>query len=475
MKKFLIIAGAAFLFSCNNQHAIKKQPSQSVLLSNINNKASCVYLTSDENNKPVISWCEQNASGRKFFFMRFFNEKKNSFDASISIPVEQNTIFMEEDIPKIAVKGDGTIIAVYETKAPTKQNGWAGFVHYIQSFDKGKTWTQPLCVHHDTASGKTHSYAAIARLSDGEIGACWLDESLGSEKQGRAVKFAKTNGGNGFQHEVLIDSFACQCCRTAISSDDKGNVSILFRDILPDSIRDIAISTSSDNGKTFSHATSFSNDNWVINGCPEDGPCVVNKNNSTYAVWFTGGNERGVHYAALNNNQNIIAKQYISNNARFIQLCLLPDNTPIFIYNETDHNGDSAYSNIVLGKMQSDKMFTENVTTNIQANYPVVQAINNDKVVAAWKKNGKVFYTIADVHFINTPVQTIIRQTASAKPDFASVHFALTKDTVCGMPLTAGIGDTVHYKGRIYGFCSKECKDEFMKNPRTYNTISKHD
>ena len=37
-------------------------------------------------------------------------------------------------------------------------------------------------------------------------------------------------------------------------------------------------------------------------------------------------------------------------------------------------------------------------------------------------------------------------------------------DTTCGMPLTAGIEDTLHYKGRVLGFCSRECKNEFVKN-----------
>jgi YHS domain-containing protein len=42
------------------------------------------------------------------------------------------------------------------------------------------------------------------------------------------------------------------------------------------------------------------------------------------------------------------------------------------------------------------------------------------------------------------------------------------KDPVCGMPLTAGIGDTAHYNGKVYGFCSKECKDNFLKDPKSY-------
>ncbi len=40
------------------------------------------------------------------------------------------------------------------------------------------------------------------------------------------------------------------------------------------------------------------------------------------------------------------------------------------------------------------------------------------------------------------------------------------KDPTCGMPVTAGISDTTHYENKVLGFCSKECKDEFLKNPK---------
>jgi YHS domain-containing protein len=38
-------------------------------------------------------------------------------------------------------------------------------------------------------------------------------------------------------------------------------------------------------------------------------------------------------------------------------------------------------------------------------------------------------------------------------------------DPSCMMPLTAGIGDTAHYKGFVLGFCSTECKKDFFKDP----------
>jgi len=42
------------------------------------------------------------------------------------------------------------------------------------------------------------------------------------------------------------------------------------------------------------------------------------------------------------------------------------------------------------------------------------------------------------------------------------------KDPACGMPLTTELADTTRYKGKLYGFCSRECKEEFEKNPAGY-------
>lgn len=46
--------------------------------------------------------------------------------------------------------------------------------------------------------------------------------------------------------------------------------------------------------------------------------------------------------------------------------------------------------------------------------------------------------------------------------------FDAKTDLVCGMPVTAGIEDTLHYKGKLYGFCATGCKEEFLKDPKRY-------
>ena len=51
---------------------------------------------------------------------------------------------------------------------------------------------------------------------------------------------------------------------------------------------------------------------------------------------------------------------------------------------------------------------------------------------------------------------------------FKNIKFDNVKDLVCGMPVSPGMLDTAHYNGKVFGFCSRVCKNEFLKNPGSY-------
>ena len=69
------------------------------------------------------------------------------------------------------------------------------------------------------------------------------------------------------------------------------------------------------------------------------------------------------------------------------------------------------------------------------------------------------------------PAATADTMVVKAEPSFKDVVYDSKKDLVCGMPVTAGVSDTAHYEGKVYGFCAKECKDEFVKDPKQYLTV----
>lgn len=52
-------------------------------------------------------------------------------------------------------------------------------------------------------------------------------------------------------------------------------------------------------------------------------------------------------------------------------------------------------------------------------------------------------------------------KTEDFKPRYADVKFTSTKDTTCGMPLGTSIADTLMFDGKVYGFCSVQCKHDF--------------
>ncbi len=52
---------------------------------------------------------------------------------------------------------------------------------------------------------------------------------------------------------------------------------------------------------------------------------------------------------------------------------------------------------------------------------------------------------------------------------FVNIHLASKYDTSCGMPLSAGLEDTLHYNNKVYGFCSQGCKEEFITKLKKNN------
>ena len=66
---------------------------------------------------------------------------------------------------------------------------------------------------------------------------------------------------------------------------------------------------------------------------------------------------------------------------------------------------------------------------------------------------------------VSVSSDSMVVKADSSKPKFTVAMVDNKKDPNCGMPVTAGIADTVHYKGKVIGFCSDECRDAFLKNP----------
>lgn len=435
-----------------------------VVLSDSSHTASCVFLTTDENNRVVVSWVEIDSSENKFFFFAGWDADKNTFSSPKAIPMAENASIHEEGMPKIAFKSDGTLVAIYETNIPVENSRFGlSDIQYLSSSDRGKTWTEPQSIQKSTLQQGSVSFANILRLDDGEIGLSWLGTDLAKAGGGRPVQFARTEGKNAFSAPITIDPNACQCCRTAISSDGEGHIRVLYRDILPGSVRDISLSSSTNNGKSFQEPASFSNDNWVLEGCPHNGPSVVSKGDTTYVAWYTGSNQNGVFYAELDQNNEMIHKRRLDAEGRFVQLCLLQDGTRMAAYNKNYTDAGDVYSKIMINKINAQGMSEKEISTGkSHASYPVVQQVDDQNILVAWSDDGRIRYRLVDADQVGSKKEEAPAGILGMED---SVPVAISNDTdpVCGMKMgkTADLQNTVQHNGKTIGFCGQACKKQF--------------
>lgn len=399
--------------SCNQQH--KKNTSAILtsgisLLSNPSRAASCVYLTVDEKSNPIVSWMEEDSSGRKLFQFARWDTSKNGFKCPIEIPIAGNNVALhEEGMPKIAVRENGSIVAIYEVSIPQEGQKWGvGDILYTQSDDQGRTWSAPKSVSTQKRYNSSLSFSGITRLSDGQIAVAWLDGNLiGSDQPGRPVMFARTYAGKGFSEPLLIDSLACECCRISLAAGPSGQIIIAYRDLLPGNTRDISLSISSIGGASFAASPDLSGDNWQIDGCPHAGPRLSVSNGKIFTTWYTGGSSPGIYYASTDMQGKLLEKQKANPDARFADITVTGDKFAIIASNENYPDGDSIYSRIVLTSIKKNGLFRKQITSpEKHGTFPMIQMLNPQNLLIAWRDGNKIYYTIQKTTSITHRVDT---------------------------------------------------------------------
>lgn len=348
--------------------------------------AESVYLTNDHHNRPVVVWTERDDKTLTLFYA-VSRDNGQTFPDKIAIPLSPDVATHPESMPKVAFDRNGQVFVAYEKKNPTKENKYAGAVYYQFSGDHGDTWSPEMFLHNDTTTGRSRSYFDIERLPDGTIGAAWLDVTVNRETGGRSVRFAKTRNSDRFEHEVIIDSSACQCCRIDVYSDIAGKVNIAYRGLMKgnvgQSVRDIMLATSTDNGQTFLEPKRVSHDNWAIDGCPHTGASICSNKSGLFSFWYTEGNGTGIYYSFKSNTDPAFgARQLVSNSGRRPQLSV-NDSRFLMVWEENSNAGEKHLTHIHYQAGNDTGTRKEQLTPdNANAYLPVATYANTGFVVA---------------------------------------------------------------------------------------------
>jgi hypothetical protein len=352
--------------------------------------ASCPYLTKNGRGEIVLSWVRTLKDESVLYYATSKN-KGLSFQDTVEVFPSKGLAPHGENLPKVVSKADGEIIAVWGTKNPNPKNKYSGLIFYSQSFDNGRSWTNATPIVNSSESFDQR-YFDVASLPNGEAALVWLDNPNNQEKEGSFLYFATTNGKGGFQNKKPIGETTCQCCRTDLHVDPKGNIHVVYRDILTDSIRDMVHSVSFDGGKTFSKPNRISKDNWVLNGCPHTGPTMSASDKGLHFAWFTKGGEPGVYYTTSSDNGGTFkARQLLKTTARHPQMTALENGIIGIVWDEEENdNVEDSQIKLLAIKPGGKKESLRVSEGKGKCSFPVILEIEENALITAWLQDSEI-------------------------------------------------------------------------------------
>lgn len=184
--------------------------------------------------------------------------------------------------------------------------GDATHIRTAKSRDGGRTFALPVTLQTSGAAGD-RGWPALAFDQRGAVHAIWLDHrglaagrtaagpaghQRGAAYDGVAMAqrsglyYASVAGIRASERELARG--VCYCCKTALAAGPDGTLFAAWRHVYPGNVRDMALTLSRDRGRTFSAPARVSEDQWAINGCPDDGPAIaVDARGTAHLVWPT--------------------------------------------------------------------------------------------------------------------------------------------------------------------------------------------
>jgi hypothetical protein len=187
------------------------------------------------------------------------------------------------------------------------RSGDATTVRLARSRNGGKAFGAPVMLSAVGAAGD-RGWAALVVDERGVVHVTWLDHRDLARKDGQhAHHGAAAEDGVAMAQrsrlmywsdvdraERTLATGVCYCCKTAIATRPGGGVLLAWRHVYAGNIRDIAFMQSRDGGRTFESQGRVSEDRWVLNGCPDDGPAMaVDETGAIHVAWPTvmGGDQ----------------------------------------------------------------------------------------------------------------------------------------------------------------------------------------
>jgi len=164
-------------------------------------------------------------------------------------------------------------------------------IHLTTSSDTGRSWSKSVTLNDDGKEAE-HGFTSFVPYQK-DIFVSWLDGrntvSTHSENHhhdgqpAMSLRATILNNQGQKTHEWELDNRTCDCCGTSAAITSNGPV-VVYRDRTDKEVRDISIVRLIDG--VWTKPKEIFTDEWVINGCPVNGPKVIAQDHHVAVAWF---------------------------------------------------------------------------------------------------------------------------------------------------------------------------------------------
>ncbi|HEX2217911.1 MAG TPA: sialidase family protein [Gemmatimonadales bacterium] len=290
--------------------------------------------------------------------------------------------------PQLAADSVGGISVLYTVgKEVPGERFPKSALRFIRSADSGRTWSSPVTVNDGDEFG-SHNFHALTAAPDGSLLATWLDARKG--KSGVWMSRSTDGGRTWDPNRPIYTDPTCPCCRTAVAVAGNGTIYVAWRAILPGDVRDVVVTRSEDEGRTWAPPVRTRADDWVYPGCPHAGPSLeVDARGDLHVAWWTGKEgEAGVYYARSDDGGRTFIAQPVATGDRarpaHVQLAVSGER----VYVAWDDGLGDIPRVLLRRSTDGGRSFGPEALLSepgVAASYPVL-ALYGDSVAVAWSQ-----------------------------------------------------------------------------------------
>ncbi len=394
LKPFFAITLLLINSACKtSQNNIDAQSVVQPLPSPAQSGSSAPNLFAAENGKVYLSWIETPEEKRHV--LKYSVLQEDEWSNAETIAAGEDWFVNWADFPSLRVLNNGALVAHWLAKTGARKYAYA--VNISFSTDGGTSWSKPVVPHTD-GTPTEHGFVSLLPWGEDRVLAVWLDgrdhwykrqgdEEDESEHGVTSLRSAVIDMNGKLHDEAVLDERVCDCCQTSAALTPEGAI-VVYRDRSETEKRDMSF-VRLESGHWSQPETLF-NDDWVINGCPVNGPSVARQEETVAVAWYTAAHDTAKVKIAFSRDggKTFAPPRRVDDGDPMgrVSVALLSNRDAVVCWMEMVEAGAEVRVRRVPHKGEAGKSITVTPTAATRASGFPRMALNGEDVIFAWTK-----------------------------------------------------------------------------------------